>query len=235
MSLDFLHRNRKFALEAIAQTMAEVCARALADIMQDAANLRTVSSAGQIRPFRNTHMNTTWGGMPGYAAPRNVPYMNLDPRPCFQPSLHYPHFQPSLHCPHWVRPRFQPSLHFRDTAPVPTKMQPLLPRPLPPWVNPQHALSNPYFEVGESSSSRSRGNPARRNIRFDAPPDRSMFMTFSRGYVVSKEELWAYLFWYAALIFSHSFTYFEKVKTLVSFSNCSFVCVAGDMEMLWRK
>ncbi|KAF9604708.1 hypothetical protein IFM89_009144 [Coptis chinensis] len=175
VSLQLLHEFRVYVLDGIAKVLCEVCSRVFGDIRQggsDGTGQNVVTN--QVPEL----LVVTEGARPGMIVPV-VPFIR-----------------------HGLHPAFHPLFHFQGFGPVAFHQQPNVPViPDVPMLfgEGSHAglVNNGQFEVGESSNTTNQAvNPI---VQFPAPneeyapEDRTMFMTFSRGYPISEEELRTYL------------------------------------------
>ncbi|KAF5196640.1 Rho guanine nucleotide exchange factor [Thalictrum thalictroides] len=187
ITLDFLHDHREFALHAIDQIVSEVCAEALGDILQEAIDAMgriglndDGAGYGAGDPFlRPTRVNGSID-MQQESSSRGKLKMPAIP---FIPYGHFPGFYPLFHFPSFGPSSFREQQRFN----VPTPM-------LVPNIGLQDGGMVPqHFEVGESSNNQAAAlNPLaehwvpEENVH---PRERALFITFSRGYPVSEEEL----------------------------------------------
>ncbi|PIA39271.1 hypothetical protein AQUCO_02600011v1 [Aquilegia coerulea] len=177
ITLDFLHENRDFALNGIKNMVTEVCNKAFDDIHQQASQI------GRSQTIRGNHRNAGYVGKPVAKKERIATPGQLN-MPVF------PFIQHGLH------PGFHPLFHFQGFGPMAFHEEanaPMIPNmPMQfPNIRQQSGEVRRRFEFGESSHQGNL-NP-RAQSWFPAgvapPEDRTMFMTFSRGYPITEEEL----------------------------------------------
>ncbi|KAL5700563.1 hypothetical protein ACHQM5_025990 [Ranunculus cassubicifolius] len=194
VSLTLLHEQRAFALNGISHTISEVCALAFGD---DVPNADTAI-------------------VPSFPVPDLLPEPPLPP--FTGGKIHIP-MLPSI--PHAFHPAWHPVAPFRGFLPIVFQPLPYVPPPPPPFMhNVPWALTPQHYEMGESSHPFQEQRPAiepppqemtgllRQQPQFEVgessnaqvqivptepTQERTMFVTFSRGFPVSELELSTYL------------------------------------------
>ncbi|KAF5203761.1 Rho guanine nucleotide exchange factor [Thalictrum thalictroides] len=171
ITLEFLYENRDYALNGINKMVSEVCNRAFDDINQQ------VTQIGRSQSISGNRGTAGYVGKPVTKKERSGTtsgQLKMPVIPFIQHGL-YPGFQPLFHVQ-----GFSPMEFLEETN------APMIPDISIPVPNiPQR------FEIGESCNKRSL-NPRAQSwfpTGVAPPEDRSMFMTFSRGYPITEEEL----------------------------------------------
>ncbi|KAF5181729.1 3,4-dihydroxy-2-butanone 4-phosphate synthase [Thalictrum thalictroides] len=179
VSLAILYENRALVLDGLSKILAQVCTQVFEDIGQDEAQ---TNLGPTVDPFLKQFR---LGGQGRIVVQQNE-------RPGGQLRMpNIPFIRYGLH------PAFRPLLHFNGIGAMPIQGQPIVPSsflgfglkgPAPePTVE-----SN--FEVGESSNQAFNTQAQSRSPNAYVPPEgRGLFMTFSRGYAITEEELSTYL------------------------------------------
>ncbi|KAL5702997.1 hypothetical protein ACHQM5_028144 [Ranunculus cassubicifolius] len=166
ISLQDMYETRVALMNDVVKTYSKVCSRVFADISPPNMNQ---GSVGQTL------------GMNMGSQQVEEPAKGVAPDGKFDV-----HVLP--HIPHSFHPGFRPVLHFRGVGPV---FFPSVQGHFEVGESSNSQVSNPrsngnHFEFGESSNIQAY-NPS--PIANEITPDRTLFMTFSRGFPVSEAEL----------------------------------------------
>ncbi|KAF9606585.1 hypothetical protein IFM89_026847 [Coptis chinensis] len=174
VSLQLLHEFRVPVLDGINKVLTKVCTRAFGDILQGGnGNHQDVGT----KPVPELRVVTQDDALPEQLIRPAIPFLR-----------------------HGLHPAFHPLFHFRGLGPVAYLQQrdaPVMPNVpfLFPGEGPQDSSNERHFEVGDSSNQAPYPTEQSYFPIVDEPPeDRTMFMTFSRGYPISEAELRAYFF-----------------------------------------